>query len=86
MFARFIVSAFPGIVGAVVPGDAFFSALDLSTRAKADGFEGRVFGVLPDGDLIEFNHAARKFAAVTQSSPFGADLPEVAAAKAARGG
>lgn len=73
-----IVSAMPGVVGRAFPADQFLDAVELSARAKALGFEGKIVVAFDDDTMREFNPATKGFGAELSESPFqaAAALPD----------
>jgi len=60
----FFVSALPGILGKVYAQTGFIDALrDAREMRGIAGFEGKLFAVMDDGLIREFDFAARQFTA-----------------------
>lgn len=84
MFARYVVTGVAGQVGAVFGPSEFLAAHDCAKRARADGFEGALFGVSDAGELLPFDVAAKAWRDEFTPAPITAAVPELAVARAKR--
>lgn len=67
---KIIVTGIPGEPGAVLEGTELIAALDVSTKAKAAGLEGKVFLVDDSGKVAEFNTTTKVRGADLAKAPW----------------